>query len=104
MGIRYLLTADGKSPFARWFDRLDAPAAAKVTTAITRLGLGNLSSAKSVGQGVMEYRIDWGPGYRLYFGREGDVVLLLLLGGTKQRQSRDIATAQALWAHRKDGA
>ena len=56
----------------RWFAGLDAPAAAKVAVALARLEQGNLSNAKGVGEGVLEYRIDWGPGYRVYFGRDGD--------------------------------
>ena len=59
--------------------------------------MGNLSNAKSVGGGVVEYRIDFGPGYRIYFGREGDALIILLGGGTKARQQRDIEAAVALW-------
>ena len=58
---------------------------------------GNLSNAKGVGAGLFEYRIDFGPGYRIYFGRDGDALIILLAGGTKQRQRQDIATAQARW-------
>ena len=68
--LRFLVIDDGSEPFAAWFDRLDTLAAAKVTIALVRLGQGNLSRAKSVGEGVLEYRIDWGPGYRIYFGRD----------------------------------
>lgn len=92
---------DGKSPFAKWFNELDATAAAKVTVAIARIGQGNLSNVKSVGQGVLEYRIDFGPGYRVYFGRDGDVLVILLAGGTKKRQQRDIETATVRWADYK---
>ena len=67
----YYLTGDGKSPFETWFAGLDDPAAAKVTLALERLCQGNTSNAKGVGEGVLEYRIDWGPGYRVYFGRDG---------------------------------
>ena len=63
---------------------LDASAAAKVSVALTRVEQGNLSNAKSVGEGVLEYRIDWGPGYRVYFGWDGDVLVILLTGGTKK--------------------
>jgi putative addiction module killer protein len=63
--------------------------------------LGNLSNTKGVGSGVMECRIDFGPGYRVYFGRDGEVLIILLGGGTKQRQQQDIATAQARWADYK---
>lgn len=68
MEIREFLDARSGSPFASWFDGLDPQAAAKVTVALTRMERGNLSNAKGVGGGVQEYRIDWGPGYRLYFG------------------------------------
>jgi putative addiction module killer protein len=63
--------------------------------------LGNLSNAKSVRGGVLEYRVDFGPGYRIYFGREGNAVIVLLGGGTKRGQQRDIADAQARWADYK---
>lgn len=76
-------------------------AAAKVTTAITRMSLGNFSNAKGVAEGVLEYRIDYGPGYRIYFGRDGDRLVILVAGGTKKRQQADIKTAQARWAEYK---
>ena len=101
MEIREFLDARGGSPFAIWFDDLDAQAAAKVTVAVTRMERGNLSNAKGVGGGVQEFRIDWGPGYRLYFGRDGDTLIILLCGGTKRRQQDDIAEAQAHWAEYK---
>ena len=87
----------GNSPFARWFDRLDARAAARVTTALSRIEQGNLSSAMGVGAGVVEARIDFGPGYRIYFGRDGATLIILLGGGTKARQQRDIEAAKRLW-------
>jgi putative addiction module killer protein len=96
--LRYYLATDGKSPFENWFTELDSAAAAKVAVALARLEQGNLSNAKGVGEGVLEYRIDWGPGYRIYFGRDGDTLVILLTGGTKKRQQRDIDTAKALWA------
>jgi putative addiction module killer protein len=74
----------GSSPFAGWFATLDAPAAAKVTTATRRLELGNFSNVKGVGAGVFEYRIDFGPGYRVYFGKDGQSIVILLAGGTKK--------------------
>ena len=95
--LRYYLGSDGGSPFEDWFAALDTAAAAKVSVAMARLEQGNLSNAKGVGEGVLEYRIDWGPGYRVYFGRDGDVLVILLTGGTKRRQQKDIATAKALW-------
>lgn len=101
MEIREFLDGAGASPFADWFNDLDAQAAAKVTVALARIEQGNLSNVKSVGAGVQEYRIDWGPGYRLYFGRDGDTLVILLCGGTKRRQDDDIAQAKAHWAEYK---
>jgi len=95
--IEAYVDARGDSPFARWFDRLDARAAARVTTALSRIEQGNLSSAKGVGAGVVEARIDFGPGYRIYFGRDGVSLIVLLGGGTKARQQRDIEAAKRLW-------
>jgi putative addiction module killer protein len=92
---------DGRSPFAEWFDALDQQAAAKVTLAVERLRQGNLSNVKSVGSGVHEYRINWGPGYRLYLARDGDQLVILLTGGTKQRQDADIDRAKKHWADYK---
>jgi putative addiction module killer protein len=86
---------DGSSPFQRWFDSLDAQAAAKVTTARGRLELGLTSSIKWFG-GIGEYRIDSGPGYRMYLAQDGKKFIILFGGGTKQRQQADIAQAQAL--------
>jgi putative addiction module killer protein len=95
------LDATGASPFGDWFDGLDGLAAAKVTVALARIEQANLSNVKGVGAGVLEYRIDFGPGYRVYFGREGDSLAIMLAGGTKRRQQRDIATAQVRWADYK---
>jgi putative addiction module killer protein len=99
--LRYYLASDGHSPFEGWFSGLELVAAAKVSVALARLEGGNLSNVKPVGEGVLEYRIDWGPGYRVYFGRDGAVLVILLTGGTKRRQQRDIATAKGLWADYK---
>jgi putative addiction module killer protein len=96
--ILEFLDIAGSSPYRRWFESLDARAAAKVTVALIRIGLGNLSNVKGVGGGVNEFRIDFGPGYRIYFGRDGDRVVILLAGGTKSRQQKDIAAAQVRWA------
>ena len=97
MDVEQYETEDGASPFAEWFDDLDAQAAAKVTTALTRLGLGNTSNVKGVGSGIFELKIDFGPGYRVYFGKDGPTIAILLGGGTNKRQQRDIEDAQACW-------
>jgi putative addiction module killer protein len=100
--IRYYLSPDGRSAFEQWFAKLDTVARAKVTTAIFRLGQGNLSNVKGVGEGVLESRIDFGPGYRVYFGRDGEALVILLTGGSKKRQQRDITNAIELWADYKN--
>jgi putative addiction module killer protein len=95
--IRYYVAADGRQPFAEWFADLESVARAKVTRAIARLEQGNVSNVKSIGDGVAEYRIDFGPGYRVYFGRDGEALVILLTGGTKKRQQRDIDAARSYW-------
>ncbi|MCY3544021.1 MAG: type II toxin-antitoxin system RelE/ParE family toxin [Chloroflexi bacterium] len=87
----------GRNPFRRWHDRLDSIAANRIESALFQMRAGNLSNARSVGRGVSEYRINFGPGYRIYFGRDGDTLIILLGGGTKSRQHRDIQNAHALW-------
>ena len=81
--VREYLDRGGHSPFAAWSDRLNREAAAKVAAALARVQQGNLSHAKGVGAGVYEYRIDFGPGYRIYFGKDGDRLVILVGGGTK---------------------
>jgi putative addiction module killer protein len=88
--------------YGRWFDNLNDPAAAKVSTALTRISLGNFSNVKSVGSGVSEYRVDFGPGYRIYFGKDGDRLVILLGGGSKKKQQADITRAIELWEQYKD--
>lgn len=88
---------DGSSPFGEWFADLDAQAAAKITKAIARIEAGNLGDVKPVGEGVSERRITFGPGYRIYFGQDGQQLVILLVGGTKKRQQKDIADAKAYW-------
>ena len=91
------LDSNGRSTFAEWFTDLNAQAAAKVAVGLTRLTQGNFSNVKGVGAGVCEYRVDFGPGYRIYFGRDGERLVILLGGGTKKRQQRDITEAIGRW-------
>jgi putative addiction module killer protein len=95
--IREYHDRGGHNPFREWYDRLNAEAARKVTTALYRVGLGNFSNAKSAGAGVYECKINFGPGYRVYFGKEGEQIVILLGGGTKQRQQNDIKLALERW-------
>lgn len=90
-------TENGDCPFADWFDGLDSRAALKVRSAIARIEAGNMGDVKPVGEGVSERRLTYGPGYRIYFGQDGDRLVVLLVGGTKKRQQKDIEAAQAHW-------
>jgi putative addiction module killer protein len=91
------LDLEGRSEHARWFDALNAAAAAKVAAALYQLAAGNFSNVKGVGSGVFERRIDFGPGYRVYFGKDGETLVILLGGSSKQRQATAIAGAKARW-------
>lgn len=88
----------GRSPYAKWFDGLNAEAAAKVASALYRLADGNFSNVKGIGGGVFERKIDFGPGYRIYFGKDGDTVVILLGGSSKQRQQEAMEAAKERWA------
>lgn len=96
--IKEYIDPHGNSSFRAWFDGLDVQAALKVNTYLTRMGHGNFSAVQPVGNGVYQCRIHWGPGYRVYFGKEGERLVILLGGGSKRRQQADIKRAQALWA------
>lgn len=95
--VKQYVDRAGVSPFEVWLDRLDDAGAARVLTTVTRIQQGNFSSVKGVGGGVFESRIDVGPGLRVYFGKDGATVVILLGGGTKKRQARDIADAHRCW-------
>jgi len=99
--VQEYIREDGSNPFGTWFDDLDPQAAAKVATATLRLELGNTSNVKWIGGGLGEYRIDWGPGYRLYLTQDGDMLIVLFVGGTKKRQQADIDRATSLLAEYK---
>jgi len=100
--INEYIDSNDRSPYAKWFNRLNAAAAARVVTAVVRMEQGNLSNVKGIGGGVLECRIDFGPGYRVYFGRDGDRILILFGGDTKKRQKKDIEDAKALWKEYKN--
>ena len=95
--IREYVDSRGRNPFGRWLKGLDTMAKTRVRTALARMEEGNLSDVRGVGGGVLEYRMHTGPGYRIYFGRQGDTLIILLGGGTETRQHKDIKAARALW-------
>ena len=88
---------NGRSPYAEWFGELDKVTAARVSTYIRRIAAGNFGAAKALQEGVFEIRMDFGPGYRVYYGREGRTIIILLGGGSKRRQGADIAAAVQRW-------
>lgn len=91
-----LLLEDGASPYRTWFMSLDPVAAAKVTVAKLRIQQGNISNIRWF-DGIGECKIDWGPGYRIYLAKDGDQLIVLIGGGTKKQQQKDIDRALGLW-------
>jgi putative addiction module killer protein len=97
--VRVYETRDGTRPFDSWLRKIrDSQARQRVRTRINRLRLGNFGDHRSVGDGVCELRIDYGPGYRIYYGRDGAEIVILLIGGDKRTQHQNIETAKAYWA------
>jgi len=92
---------NGRSPYAEWFGGLEKVTAARVSTYIRRIAAGNFGAAKALQEGVFEVRMDFGPGYRVYYGREGRTIIILLGGGSKRRQDADIAAAVQRWKRLK---
>jgi len=93
--LRYYQTSSGEQPFVEWLKGLDdRQARTRIEARLARVVIGNLGDVGPVGEGVMELRIDWGPGYRVYFARVGQVIVLLLCGGDKRTQQRDINRAK----------
>ena len=96
--VRVHVRADGREPFPEWLRGLrDGSARNRIRQRIARVRLGNFGDTRSVGDGIHELRIDTGPGYPVYFGREGDATVILLCGGDKSTQSRDMARARGYW-------
>ena len=96
--IQIYQTKEKDSPFETWLDKLnDINAKARLLQRIDRIELGNFGDCEPVGDGVHELRIDYGPGYRIYFGNDGKQLVILLCGGTKRRQEKDIKKAKEYW-------
>ena len=96
--IRRYITPDGRNPFAEWLSSLrNLNAVVKIEQRLDRVRLGNLGNSKSVGEGVCELKVDFGPGYRVYFGQFGSTIVLVLCGGDKSSQEQDIRKAKEYW-------
>ena len=103
--IRHYQSANGEQPFIDWLQGLrDRQARTRIQARLARVAVGNLGDVEPVGEGVMELRIDWGPGYRVYFARLGQVIVLLLLGGDKKTPQKDIKRANAYFEDSNAGA
>jgi putative addiction module killer protein len=95
--VREYRTADGKNPFREWLRSLTKAVGARIQLRVQRFEVGNLGDHKSVGEGVWEARVMFGPGYRIYFGKDGNSIVVLLAGGDKRSQAEDIARARGFW-------
>jgi putative addiction module killer protein len=95
--VREYVTADGKNLFREWVRSLTKAVGARIQLRVQRFELGNLGDHKNVGEGVWEARVMFGPGYRLYFGKDGGSIIVLLVGGDKGSQAKDIPRAQGFW-------
>jgi putative addiction module killer protein len=103
--LRVYETPSGKAPFDDWLDGLrDTKGQSRIQVRLDRLEQGNLGDCKPVGEGVLELRINYGPGYRVYIAEDGPVVVLLLIGGDKGTQTKDIKTAKSYWKNYRKGA
>ena len=100
--VVHYVTEGGRDYFDEWLRRQDAETRARVQTRIDRIELGNFGDHKGVGEGVFELRIDCGPGYRVYYGLDNETLVILLVGGTKKRQARDVKVAQTYWKTYKE--
>jgi putative addiction module killer protein len=102
--LAYYLEDDGSAPFTEWLSKLrDRNAHARISARLNRVKLGNFGVVKALGDGVNELKIDYGPGYRVYYAMNGKTVVLLLIGGDKSTQSQDIKTAKSYWNKQRRG-
>lgn len=100
-GLSFYHNKKGKSPFVEWLESLDIKTQARIRHRLTRVEEGNLGDCFPVGEGVMELRLFFGPGYRIYFGEAGKTTIILLVGGDKKSQSKDIQKAKEYWKDRE---
>ncbi|MBV9576110.1 MAG: type II toxin-antitoxin system RelE/ParE family toxin [Gammaproteobacteria bacterium] len=97
--LKIYTTSNGKNPFVEWLESLqDKTIRYRIKERLDRIALGNMGDRKPVGNGVMEFRFDFGSGYRIYYGEERNQIVLLLCGGDKATQSKDIKKAHSFWA------
>ena len=102
LDLQEFIDDSGRNRFGEWFSELEVSVQVRLSTFLTRLRNGNTGSLKALGTGLLELRMDFGPGYRVYCGRDGMALVILLAGGTKQKQQADIREARELWQRYKD--
>ncbi|MEO8400696.1 MAG: type II toxin-antitoxin system RelE/ParE family toxin [Gammaproteobacteria bacterium] len=101
--LRFYRTREGKEPFVEWIESLkDVTGRAHINNRLNRIAIGHYGDCESVGNGVRELKIHYGPGYRVYFSEQADTIVLLLLGGSKRTQNKDIKKAKQLWEEFKE--
>jgi putative addiction module killer protein len=100
--LRIYITSSGKRPFSEWLSALSVETRAVVRNRLDRIGLGNFGDAKSLGDGLYELRIDFGPGYRVYYGLDGKKIVLIVSSGDKSTQHKDIKLAKRHWNEYKE--
>lgn len=102
--LEYYLEDDGSAPFTEWLSNLrDRGAHARISARLNRMKLGNFGDVKALGDGVIELKIDYGPGYRIYYSMNSKTAILLLIGGDKSTQKQDIKIAKACWKRQQRG-
>lgn len=101
IGLQQYIDVRGRNHYREWISKLDASVRARIDKCVLRMGDGNFSGVKAEGEGVSALRIDFGSGYRVYFGQDGETLVILLAGGTKRRQEQDILLARSLWVEYK---
>ena len=102
--LEYYIEDDGGAPFIEWLSKLrDRNAHAKIGARLNRVKLGNFGIFKALGDGVYELKIDYGPGYRLYYAMNGKTVVFLLIGGDKASQAQDVKAAKTYWKRQQRG-
>ena len=102
--ISEYIDARGHNHYRAWLSKQDPSVRARIDKSVFRLGYGNLSGVKPEGEGVSALRVDFGSGYRVYFGQDGDQLVILLAGGTKRRQENDIQLVRSLWSEYKSAS
>ncbi len=102
--IKIFATSQGREPFVDWLEKFNRDVKKRIILRINRISIGNLGDCKNLGEGVLELRFKFGKGYRIYFGKDGDKLVILLCGGDKKTQKQDIEKAKQYWSEYKNNS